>query len=245
MTGFDMRDGAQEDCRLEWCRPPVSGRMELPAGEVHIWQGRVSSWEGRSEGLIAVLSPDERRHGERFRLDADRMRFLIGRSLLRHVIGRYPAIKAFAGEFIRGAYGKPSLPADFDLEFNLSHSGDLILIALATGRRVGIDVEKLDREIEVMNLAGEFCSAGEVRELAALGERERRKYFFQLWTGKEAFLKAGGNGFARLAGDVELSQLQGWQWRELKVDPDYAAAIVVEGGDVLLRGWNGDELMPP
>ncbi len=238
-----MRDGARESCCLEWCRPPVSGRMELPGGEVHVWRGRVSSWSERAARLMAVVSADERKRGERYRLEADRLRFLIGRSLLRHVLGRYLGIGVYAEEFSVGAFGKPSLPAKFGIEFNVSHSWDLILIGVASGRRVGIDVEKMDGEIEVMNLAGEFCSTGEIRELAALSEGERREHFYRLWTGKEAFLKAGGEGFSRVAGDVEFSRLEGWQWRELRVDPGYAAAIVVEGGDAALRGWNGEELM--
>ena len=140
--------------------------------------------------------------------------------------------------FATGRHGKPHLP-DGDLEFNLSHSGDLALIAIARGRRVGVDVEQLRPVIGLDDVAPRVCSAAELAMLASVAEPARTHAFLGLWTRKEALAKATGEGIQGLmrgAGgaraDLESDPDPGrWTVVEVRDLAGYAASVAAEGTD--------------
>ena len=120
--------------------PPALG-----AGEVHAWCVDLDA-AGADGGAEATgLSADERARAARFHFARDRVRFLRGRAALRHLLAGYAGLEARALVFAQGAHGKPALPGT-GLEFNLSHSGGCAVLAVTRGRRVGVDVERIQAE---------------------------------------------------------------------------------------------------
>jgi 4'-phosphopantetheinyl transferase len=134
------------------------------------------------------------------------------------------------------------------LRFNLSHSGSTALYAVACQREVGIDLERIEPKL-ADDIAEKFFSRNEVATLRSLPSSARLQAFFNCWTRKEAYVKARGAGLqislrsfdVSLAPDEQAAFLSegqfGWSLRALRLDPDYAAAIAVEGKDWQLRLW--------
>src|SRR5262249_10240292 len=155
-----------------------------------------------SAGLYATLSEDERRRSARFRFEHDRRRFVVARGVLRELLGRH--LRTHPGEirFVYNSFGKPLLDptSGSGLKFNLSHAGDLALIAIADHADVGIDVEHVRPERDHAAIARQFFPAPQADLLNRLPNQLRPQAFFRLWTRKEAFVKAAGEG---LAGDFE------------------------------------------
>jgi 4'-phosphopantetheinyl transferase len=198
----------------------------------------------------AILSDDERARADRYRLEADRARFTVGRGLMRELLGRYVGRDGKLIDIRQGTAGKPV--AQEAMPFNVSHSGDLVLLAFASERQVGIDVEEARRSLEPLDLATHFFSAAEVAALAALDGDERMLAFFRCWTRKEAYLKGTGSGLSRPLDDLDVSldvactsalrrvawdasEVGRWQVRDVEVPPGYAAAIAIEGGGAELH----------
>jgi 4'-phosphopantetheinyl transferase len=167
-------------------------------------------------------------------------------------LGRSLQIEPREIQFVAGAQGKPAIAGG--PEFNLAHSGDVALIALARDRAVGVDVEQVRAMPDADGIAARFFSAGEQAALAALPAAERQAAFFNIWTRKEAFIKATGaglsfplDGFTVSLGagedDCLLSAAGGpavaarWRVQALSAPPGYAAAVAAEGRDWRLRLW--------
>jgi 4'-phosphopantetheinyl transferase len=165
-----------------------------------------------------------------------RKRSLVGHVALRLVLGELtgtaPASLRFerrCGHCGRAGHGKPRLAGRSGLDFSLSHSGGLVLIAVARGRRVGADVERVRARTDVLAIARGSLSARERRTIESPATSEaRRAAFFRCWTRKEAYLKGLGTG---LAGglDTDPDEAAGWQLRSLPAPPGYAAAVAAEG----------------
>ena len=167
---------------------------------------------------------------------------------LSHGIGRAPAELHFS----YASFGKPSLASDCaadSLRFNLSHSGDIALYAVARQREVGIDLERIEPKFAGDGIAERLFSRNEVAKLRSLPASARLHAFFNCWTRKEAYVKARGAGLqiplesfdVSPAPDEQATFLSegefGWSLRALLPDSDYAAAIAVEGKDWQLRLW--------
>jgi len=132
--------------------------------------------------------------------DAATVNACASRAALRLLLARWLAVDARALAFEEGERGRPRLarPDVPDLDFNLSHSRSLALVAIARGVRVGIDLERSDAPRDVEKLASRVLSDAERREFLACGEREAAQYFYRAWCAKEAFGKAVGLGLALL-----------------------------------------------
>src|SRR5207245_1715236 len=121
---------------------------DLRSGEVHVW--RVPLSENDPEQLGALLSRDEWIRAERFHFERDRARFICGRGLLRTILGRYLNTDPRDLTFVEGPYGKPELTGiPSSLRFNLSHSDDLMLLAVTHARAVGVDLEMIRENVPV------------------------------------------------------------------------------------------------
>jgi 4'-phosphopantetheinyl transferase len=163
-------------------------------------------------------------------------RSLVGHVALRLLLGGLTGSAPEALRFERrcghcggSGHGKPHLAGRSDLDFSLSHSGELVLIAVASGRRVGADVERLRARTDVLAIASGSLSGRERRAVeAGRTDAARREAFFRCWTRKEAYLKGLGAG---LAGglDTDPDEAPGWQVRSLPVEAGYAAAVAAEG----------------
>lgn len=146
--------------------------------------------------LLAWLTPEERQQAERLRRPEDRERQLLGRAGLRRLLGAWRQQPPQRVPLQRGSHGKPFCAGG--PQFNLSHSGDLILLALHRHWRVGVDVEQLNRELDWRPLAARLFGKAECHQLQQLPAANQPHAFLQAWCRLEARLKATGLGLAGL-----------------------------------------------
>ncbi|MEP6670111.1 MAG: 4'-phosphopantetheinyl transferase superfamily protein [Chthoniobacter sp.] len=213
-----------------WPAGPVRPRLET--GEIHLWRATLDE-PRRLAGAEAVLSREEILRTRRFTRPVDQERFIAAHGALRMVLGNYLLVDPQELEFRAGPHGKPVLVQTFtDLRFNLSHSGDLALIAVARGREVGVDVERMEREIEYEPIVEQYFDPTEAWELRTAPPEERVARFFDLWTRKEACLKAEGVGL------VSPSRSQSFRARNLCPASGYAGAVASDGEDWRLTCWH-------
>ena len=243
-----MGEGELDDAT--WELPPP--RPALAGDEVHVWGARLDAPREVVRRLHLTLAPDERERAGRFHFQRDRDHFIVARGLLRAVLGEYLNVGPELLRFEYGAQGKPSLAAvqnQGGLRFNLSHSDGVALFAVARGREVGVDVERVSARVSCDEVAGRFFSPREVAALRALPPLQREAAFFDCWARKEAYIKARGEGLslpldafdvsfapgepaALLANRLDPAEVSRWTLRGLASWPGFAAAVAVEG-----RGW--------
>ena len=151
------------------------------------------------ESYRQLLTEDERRRELRFRFEVDRRRYLVTRALVRTTLSRYVAIKPEAWLFSTNRYGRPQiLNSDRrakDLSFSISHTDDLIVLAVTFDDMIGVDVETTLRPA-ALDVANRYFSGSEVDALSALPASMRQARFFEYWTLKESYIKARGLGLS-------------------------------------------------
>lgn len=246
-TSVDHSDGDRDAARS------MVDRLELGADEVHVWRVSLDVSPQQLLALEALLADGELSRAGRFVFGRDRQRFVAARAALRSILGRYLARDARRIELAYAAAGKPELADDSEalgLRFNLSHSHALALVGVTRGRRIGIDVEHLKRDVDHSGIAERFFSDQEVRHLASVDPARRVRAFLEYWTEKEALLKASGKGLsglsARIDPDGNLDEgalapqqpctLRRWHIRRLEPEEGYTAALALEG-DVSRVTW--------
>lgn len=214
-------------------------------GDVCVWHVRADSLEPAD--AWRVLSDDERSHAERFRFARDRDRFTVCRAHLRRILGNYLNQPPEKIRFELGPHGKPRLsaaPRASRICFNVTHSRDDALIAVANGREVGIDLEHLRDDLDPLKLASRFLTPGENEFIARHSPEERIAAFLTCWTRKEAWMKAVGVGLTKSLSHFDVTPSLGqrsatlgplpgsadlWTVHELQSAPGAIAAIVVRG----------------
>lgn len=239
----------------EWEAPPPS--LSLPPDEVQVWAIPLDQSPLMVSAMVRWLSPVERTRAGRFHSLEDCKHYVIAHGVLREVLGRY--LKHAPSDVLLCTLpnGKPVLAPelnDVQLEFNLSHSHELALIAVSRERRLGIDVERIRAVLDGKVIAARFFAPGETVTLSALPERLQLEAFFACWTRKEAYIKARGEGL-RISLDtfavaVAPGQSPGllydvadpqavsrWSLHSLDVGAAYVASLAVEGQDWRLRHW--------
>jgi len=172
--------------------------MRLNTQQLHLYSARYSDFKA-SRSIVDSLQWLDVAEWERYRryhLDRHRQRFLIGRVLLRYTLSRYRDCAPEDWAFTIGEYGKPQIAqaGNESVHFNLSHSGDLLLILVGRSSELGIDVENSHRLRRFTRIAQRYFSESEVHELLKLTGSEQQRRFYRLWTLKEAYLKARGLG---------------------------------------------------
>lgn len=202
----------------------------LSDDSVHIWRIRLEQSSAVVEGLWQYLSADERQRAVDFHFQMHRRRFVVGRGALRQILGIYLSTGPGQVRFSYGECGKPEMFTDQRLAFNLSHSGDLALCAVAKGRRVGIDVEVLRPIENATSIASNYFSPAEIAPMSGQMGDDLTMTFLRCWTMKEALLKGRGMG---LTGIHHVSNGSApWTVRSFSVkDPDALATVAVTGND--------------
>jgi 4'-phosphopantetheinyl transferase len=180
------------------CKTSLSVHTILAPGHVHIWYHLTEALdEAGVARAVAILSDAERTRARRFVFARDRRDFAAAHALTRLALSRYGDLAPERWRFQEGPDGKPSLAAGRGtppLTFNLSHTHGLVACAIAPGVDVGIDVERVDRPVDGEEIAARFFSPGERADLARCPPEGRARRFFELWTLKEAYIKAIGKG---------------------------------------------------
>jgi len=144
----------------------------------------------------AFLSEAERARADQFRWRADRDRFVAGRGAMRWYVGQAIGSDPAELSFGEGPFGKPFVLGKRHVHFNVSHSGDWVLIVLAKDEEVGVDVELAQADLDFMEVAPSVFTAAETSTLLALPADLGRTAFYRLWARKEAVLKAWGVGLS-------------------------------------------------
>ena len=221
-------------------------RCALPRGEIHVWRFALDLPAPAVARLRDTLAVDEVARASRIRASRGRDRFIAAHGVLRQILGRYLGAAPGQLRFRAGPAGKPALasPGSSWLRFNLSHCQDLALCAVARGREIGVDVERVRGERDWEGMAARHLAAIERARLDRLPALERSAAFFACWTCKEAYCKATGAGLAQPLSRVAIDLRPGapaalvveggerWSLRRLDPGPGFAAALVVEG-----QGW--------
>jgi 4'-phosphopantetheinyl transferase len=213
-----------------WAVPGADFVPELADGEVHVWRAQLDVDEKKLAGFEALLSSDERERTARFRFDEHRRRYVAARGFLRKILGGYLRCDPALLMFNYREHGKPflAMPTNSRVEFNVSHSADLALFAFAFGRSVGVDVEFIKPGVSCMEIAEHHFSENEIALLRSLPEPAMREKFFEMWSGKEARLKALGVGL-QFALIEQRAGEPPWFVAGLKPAPGFAAAVAVQG----------------
>lgn len=176
----------------------VSERVPEP-GRLHLWLCRTDIAARLDAG---VLTAAER---ERYR---NRREARLGRVVLRHLLSRYEPVEPAAWRFETGRHGKPALRSR-SLEFNLSHSGQWLALAVSRDAPVGVDVQELDRERNLRRIARRYFSEPELAELEAMRGEAYVEHFYRLWSLKEAWTKAAGGALPTALGRIGFSLADG------------------------------------
>ena len=190
----------------------------------------------------SVLSSDDVAAAARYRFEEDRRRYRVSHARLRHILASATGLDPRALVFHTNDHGKPYLEGG-GVEFNLSHSGDVIAIAVASDP-VGIDVEQIRESLEPLEIAERFFRPEEVAWLASRPAEQLRPAFFRMWTLKEAVIKADGRGLTMGLGSITViprdtgitavelhapDAPRDWIGYELDVRDGYRGAVVTRG----------------
>ena len=235
--------------------------MAMPAiGEVHIWTARRTPQGADFAAFQDVLSPSEKAAANRFVQERHRLSYVFSHGVLRNILSSY--VERAPGEirFEHNSFGKPRL-ADLEpgnaTQFNMSHSGDVVVVAVTTGRHIGVDVELMRPISEFASIARGHFTAQECAFIHSSPAGIQQTAFFTCWTRKEAVIKAVGKGLSiplntfdayialgqegrSLRLPAEAPAVEAWWLTDLTVPPGYVGAVAVEQGieRLVYMAWN-------
>ena len=215
---------------------------------VDIWLGTLALDAEALSKLHDTLDQDEQQRAEKFTLQVIRDRFVATRGLLRTILAAYLNTDPTGLQFAIGEYGKPTL-FDHQLYFNLSHTADSLAIVTSNLEHIGIDIEQIKPRDSLYQLAERCFSATELAAWRLLPKTQQQRAFYQLWTQKEAFVKAVGRGIALGLDQCEINisttQLikipteyglaNDWRITELSLEQDFCGAVVTPNVELLIK----------
>jgi 4'-phosphopantetheinyl transferase len=229
---------------------------DLAADDVHIWQILLSGQSHSVHALRSLLSPDETQRADRFHFDQHRESFIVARAAMRQLLAGYVNVAPQKLIFFYGEQGKPELApecSDGRIRFNLSHSGDFALLAVAGALSLGVDIERINEEFAGEDIAERFFSRSEVSQLRAIATDAKADAFFSCWTRKEAYIKAVGGGLSIPLDSFDVAFGPGvsaallrvpvtpdaklWSLYDIPAPQGYKAALVIEGKKHRLQQW--------
>ena len=236
-----------------WARPGET--IAIGPREVHVWRIGLTQPIEVTQRYRKLMAANEIERADRFYFDKDRNRFTVARGVLRQLLGTYLTLDPREVGFIYGPQGKPDLAdpqSSSGIRFNLSHSGEIGLLAVTRNRELGVDVEQIRADFATGEIATRFFSPEECLKLEAVPQHQSADAFFNCWTRKEAYIKARGKGLSipldsfevTLAPEEEAALLQvktgddnfsRWHFHALHPGAGYKAALAVEGRDYEVR----------
>lgn len=186
-------------------------RTDEDRRKIYVWYLETEALDDHNLGAaLNLLSSEERARHDRFVFERDRRDFAAAHALARTTLSRYEVLSPHAWTFETGPHGKPfisSAPAR-PLSFNISHTHGLVACVVARGLEVGVDVERLDRHVEADLVATSYFAVSEVQDLHECRGAARVARFFELWTLKEAYVKATGCGLSHSLSAISFSFLR-------------------------------------
>jgi 4'-phosphopantetheinyl transferase len=228
-----------------------AGSLPLPAAaEVRIFLLDLPALQAALPPLAGLLTPAERARADRFRFPVDRQRLVLGRGVVRLLLGAACGCAPARVRLTSNAYDKPLLAAGQGppLTFNVSHGGERVLVAVALNRPVGVDVEPLNLPPEYVAISRQQFAADEREALLSAPPQAHAATFFRIWTRKEALIKAHGAGLslpldafsvsvrpeeppALLRTAWDPADAAAWQLVDIDAGENHAAALAARGQD--------------
>ena len=236
----------------------VPAQLFLPSNSVHVWSARLDQPESIFEQLQSSLSKDERIHADKFVFDRDRQHFVVARGVLRNILGAYLDVAPGVVQFSYEPTGKPFLASSSainPLQFNLSHAHGLAVYAFTQHTEVGIDVEYIRPIPDCDRIAAQNFSQQERIIFSALPIDEKIPAFFRIWTRKEAFIKALGDGLTfplnqfsvvpesgettdLVTVDDHSTRVSQWLLGSFVPEPNYIAALATQSRFAQISFWS-------
>jgi 4'-phosphopantetheinyl transferase len=241
-----------------------STSLALEPDTVHVWAFTLNGSADLVEVCRKLLAPEERRRADRFVFAHDRIHHTVAHGVLRHLLSRYCDLPPGSLRFATTSSGKPSLQepdgATSSLYFNLSHSDDRALLGVSDGRELGIDLEKIRSNLEVLSISRHYFFGAERQAIEEAPSAMRDNTFFRYWVAKEAVLKAQGiglgfpldrfcvhflpDGHAAHIETLDPAVLErDWTVRMLSCDAGWAGAVTARGSDWHVKverdAWSG------
>jgi len=218
----------------------------LTPGEVHVWHADLAMSEEYAGRCVGVLDRQERARAARLRVTGDRAQFIVAHAIARILLGQYLGYGAPVVRLATTSNGKPYLagePVASALRFNASRTKDYAAFAFASGREVGIDIERTEMQNLGPKLYERALTRDECERIRAIRTQAGRvRAFYEYWVRKEAVLKARGDGLAVSPAEIATPAETGlvtfpdeaarvWRYEGLALAPDCTSAVAAEGSD--------------
>lgn len=214
---------------------PSPTRLDLDGQTAHLWRFRLDLSVAEIGTLTHLLSAEERHRAARLRDPAKGSHCIAARGRLRQILARYLDCPPAVIEFSSTAQGKPHLTACKGLSFNLSHAGDWgVLLLVAAGSEVGVDIEQIDSRLDFEQVVARYFSAAEESAMQRCPPPRQRRFFFRLWTRKEAGLKYQGCGFSAPLSAPDSGALS----RSFTPARGYLGALTVARRIAIVQRWD-------
>lgn len=234
--------------------------MKLLENEIQVWYFEVDDFQGDLGLYKALLSDEELRRSQKFKFERDRKLNVMARSALRILAGQYLGRDPKSFTVSYGEFGKPYFGDCPDFGFNISHSGGYVVLAFGMDVALGVDVERIKTDFDVLPIAQNFFSSTEIESLRRTPKANRYMAFYRLWTRKESFVKAKGSGLSFPLASFSVSmgeeaQLLATEWNPAECDewfmrsflpaPAYVAALSVRAPirKMDIYHWHGGDLV--
>lgn len=228
--------------------------MTLPGNEVHVWA--IPTSHAGSDALVQlgrVLSAEERQRAGRFYFAADREIFVVARGALRTLVGRYLSIPPAGIAFDYTAKGKPFLPSIDSLQFNISHTRGMAVLAFVQTIPIGVDVELVRPMDNLRDIAARYFTPAETAGILERSGADCEHAFFACWTRKEALIKATGDGLSMPLNSFTVSvrpdeparliriEHRDWALHDLDLATPHIGAVAYPGPARPIRAFTGME----
>jgi 4'-phosphopantetheinyl transferase len=229
--------------------------------DVQVWGILLEVTDSELPRAASLLSRDERERAERLISEGHRRQFIAAHAMLRTILSRYCGASPEQLAIRRTSDGKPFLSECPSIRFNLTHSHGRALIAVARDREVGVDLEQVRRDADVVRLAKRFLSEKDLAFIERGDPAQRHERFLQTWVAREAVFKADGRGmtfplhrdYVELTGDgtegcLVLGDAESDERRRpirfLSLGPGWIGAVATEGTNwtVTVCNWRESQI---
>ena len=235
----------------------ITSFVSLKPNTVHIWSINFGVNDETFKTYYNLLSEDERTRANKFKFYKDKRCYVVTKGALRLLSGKYLNKDAKEIKFEYEKYGKPKFKHKSNLNFNVSHSGDLAIIGFVLDHTIGVDIEKIKNDFDTFEIAANFFSKTEIASLRKIPKIEQHIAFYRCWTRKEAFIKGKGSGLSfpldtfsvTLDSDLKAQLLEtnwneteknDWSLQSFKPNSNYLAAVIVENKSCQFEFFNFD-----
>jgi 4'-phosphopantetheinyl transferase len=225
----------------------VEHAQTLLNGPIVVWLAEVSAARESLPILARQLASQEQARVARLRMEDDRSRFTLGRALIRECLRSYVPQLDEEIPFAYTPRGRPYLAENEAIHFSISHTHDLVAVAVTAGGQVGIDLEFLRRDLNPIELARRIFSEKDFHAFEMVPEKEKLRIFFRAWTRKEAYLKARGEGISAGLEQVTVSfsaeqpslmedardpsATEAWRVYSLPLPQDYSGSLACDNAE--------------